>query len=216
MQFTDNTCSFVLVGAWNPAILDPNWLVREIFESPQGVEVPVSMEFTPIPGAAPKFTIEGITFIPSGDKLILLPRDLSAESLRSVEAIALKILQTLHHTPIAGIGENIQFVENNPTPQQVEIFSLRDDLTETCDLDLELDTIALKRAFSLDNGIVNLTQIYKQGTVTFEFNFHYGADSADNAAALLSDTFYQNMMKSLTILESYEFTPENVQELTND
>jgi hypothetical protein len=183
---------------------------RNIFTPAPGIETEVLFEFSPTPGAPPKMTIEGITFIPNIDKLILLPRDLEEESLNNVEQRAAAIIGILPHTPIKGFGENIQFVEEEPTADQIALFNIEDDFTDRFENPVQISSTSIRRSVELEGCILNITStLASNDSIVMDFNFHYSVDNAEEATQRLNETYYNNMSQAVGIIESYGFTYGN-------
>ena len=216
MIYVDKSCTLVLVGAWNPAILNPNWITRNVFEVEPSVETEVLFEFSQTPGAPPRITIHGVTFIPHADKLILVTDQLAQERLQNVERLAANILNTLPHTPVKCFGQNIQFIEEMPTPDQIELFTLQDDIAGRFDAQIEVSSTSIRRSLRLDGRLLNLTcTLDASGSILFDFNFHYDVESAEEASRELNDTYYNNINRAVALLDSYGFTVDDMEALPN-
>ncbi len=203
MQIVREATNLVIIGAWNPAILQPSWLGRHVFGIPEGQPLPVKMAFTPIPGAPPKWTIEGITFVPSHDRLFLSPVDLNQDTLSAVETKAIAILNLLHHTPVGAFGQNFHFVDEQPAPELVQIFALNDDAGDRIEPANVLVSTSITTSYAIGNCVLNLTRSFSNGRLDIKFNFHYDTSSAADAVAKLANTFSVNYGLVIKFLQSY-------------
>jgi hypothetical protein len=203
MQIVRNATNLNMVGAWNPAILQPSWLARHVFRRPEGEQVPVTMAFATIPGAPPKWTIEGITFVPSLDNLLIEPASLEEAALSSAEDKAVTILEMLPHTPIAAFGENFQFMDNQPTPDLLRVFELNDDAGERIEAENELSSTSITTSLQLSDCLLNLSRQFSDGRLTLKFNFHYETTTAADAAQKLRGSFSRNYGLVTRFLDSY-------------
>jgi len=113
----------VIIGSWNPAILNPDWLSRKIFDKPDGVEMPVKLELPTKAGMPPRYTLEGVIFVPAMDRLMITPEDTKEENLQLVENKTINLLNILSHTPVAAFGQNFEFMENDPSDDLLSDFS---------------------------------------------------------------------------------------------
>lgn len=213
MQLQSEATSLVIIGAWNPAILSPEWLVKEVYKKPEGEQLPVTMEFASIPGMPPRFTIMDTRFIPNIDKLVISPHVFSKEALASIEEKAITILETLPHTPIAGFGENIGFTETNPTPEQLQLFRLNDNLAERFHITVENVSTTIKTSLKLNGCILNLSHQFSNGELKINFNFHYEVKSAREAVEKLRDTYVNNLNTAIDFMKSYEGVPADLEEV---
>src|SRR5262249_48360464 len=92
--------SVVLLGAWNTAILTPDWLTKHLgVEGPVQIEFPVGNPLLPV-----RYTLLGVRMVVADHRLILAPSTDEAVVLSRMEKFAKTILQTLTHTPISAVG----------------------------------------------------------------------------------------------------------------
>lgn len=220
MHIKKGETSLVIVGAWNPSILRPDWLAREVFRFPEGSQAPVTMEFAMVPGAPPKFTLGDISFVPMKQRLILYPKETTPTALADVEAKALAILTLLPHTPVVAIGENFEFFDDSPTRDQMRVFEVEDLLVQRCGLPFERTTTSITSSLKLENGTLNLTQSLSGSVLSVKFNFNYensGANGgklgiASEAIPKLRDTFVSNLAIVKQFLGSYDGIPTELME----
>ena len=196
--------SIVLAGAWNPAIIQPNWLAQEVFEQQDGDEMPVQMEFSPTPGLPPRFILQEIRFVPTKDRLIISPENTTDEALNLAENKARAILQALPHTPVQAIGQNFDLIEENPSDSLLSIFNLNDSLEEKLEIDYTLSSTTVAVALDLGDYTLNLSRKFSEGNVLIKFNFHYDVINATNGAERLPNTFRSNFKIVQDLLNSYE------------
>lgn len=202
--------SLILVGAWNPAILSPSWMGREVFDIPAGTEIPVQMEFASVPGAVPRVTIQGISYVPAQDRLSFYINELTLERLETIENYLSRILEILPHTPIRAFGENFEFLEKEPSPDQLRIFELQGNRIQELDFIRDLHSVNIKQSFVLDDCILNLNQILQDGALTIKFNFHYEVENANEARGKLANTFSRNLRRAASFLDICGDIPESL------
>ncbi len=202
--------SLIIVGAWNPAILNPQWICHEILGLPEGEEMPIQMEFAAVPGAPPRVTIDDVTYIPAMDRLNLYPKEFSVEKLTSVENQASRILEILPHTPIQAFGQNFEFIEQEPSADQMRIFDLQGNRIQECEFVQDQRSVDIKQSYSLDDCILNINQISQEGSLIVKFNFHYEVENADEARQRLGNTFSRNLRRAIEFLELYDAVPDGL------
>lgn len=220
MQLKKGETSLVIVGAWNPAILRPDWMAREVFRFQEGAQAPVTMEFAMVPGAPPKFTMADISFVPMKDRLILYPKETTSTALAYVEAKALEILAQLPHTPVVALGENFEFFDESPTRDQMRVFEVEDPLVQRCTLPFERSTTTITSSLKLENCTLNLTQSLSGSILSVKFNFHYENNRSTkgepgvalDAVPRLRDTFASNLAIVKQFLSSYDGIPPELME----
>lgn len=217
MATTENQPSLVIIGSWNPAILNPDWLARKIFDKPENVEMPVIMEFATKPGMPPRYTIEGIIFVPAMDRLMIYPQIFDDTNLQLVEEKSIKLLSILSHTPVLAFGQNFEFLENEPSEELLNDFNaINGNITDHVDDQKELITSQIVTSHVIDNGILHFTRIFSKGSMSLKFNFHYDVVSAPDAVEKMNGTVVNNLNMIKQILENYDTEINDNIEVTHE
>jgi|GEM_PF-2103481 len=196
MQLVGEPTSLVLLGIWNPAILNPGWLAQHVHELGAGEGVQIQAEqFLLMPGQSPRFTLSGIKYSPSRNRLIIQPTAITEENFALAQRAAFRILNLLPHTPVAAVGQNFEFVEEHPGAEQLTIFAAGNDLSERCEFEFETLSTQLTSSIRVGDHILNLTRSNEGGTMGVKFNFHYDVSSAAMAADRMANEglFWQNL-----------------------
>jgi hypothetical protein len=94
------------VGSWNPAILQPGWIVKQSIlpEGEAKVELATPMGISAQP-VLTRFTLGDFVWIPRPSRLEVLPNSETADPGAFVAAI----LRKLEHTPVQAAGNNFHF-----------------------------------------------------------------------------------------------------------
>jgi hypothetical protein len=203
MDLLKESVSLVLVGIWNPAILNPEWLGKHLFEKEGGV--PVTLEFSAVPGALPRLTMERTIIEPGRNRVVLRPEgDLSDQELDRVTGVAVKLLRLLPHTPMQGCGENFEFVEAAPGADHLNVFTAANDLPAKLQFEFTAKRHQIVSSIDFEGRTLNLTRTHADGQLRVAFNFHYNASSAGDAGTKLAagPTFSENHRRALEILKS--------------
>jgi hypothetical protein len=199
--------SLVVVGNWNPAILQGDWIVREVMGGdPAGTQV--QLEFSPVAGIPPRTTIGNVTFVPALNRLQMHPKFATGENLALVETYAKQILEKLVHTPVKAIGENFLFRLAEPTEPALEDFEFSTEIGEKFGFPFELQDRQIGVSLELQDGhLINMERsLLKNGSMEFKFNFHYPAATAALANDILGNTFPANFERAKNIVRAYGFT----------
>lgn len=203
MEVVSGSVSLVILGAWNPALLNPDWITRELFEVPEGQDVNVALE-VPIGSllSSPKITYDGFVFLANIDKLTITVLDPTEASINRAENMARLVLQKLSYTPVSAFGQNIMFLDKEPTTEQISVFSKIPSQPPKVTEGTTIGT-SLRWALERNGGITNITHELSNGQLAVKFNFHYGVVGASDAANKLSGTFFSNidMARKATIIE---------------
>lgn len=215
MARSANRPALVIVGAWNPAILQPEWLAHQVLNHAAGEQVGLQMEFSPLPGRPARFTIDNLTFVPEPERLTIVPQAPDnapeADGLNSAERAAQQILTTLPHTPLQAFGHNFEFVEGQPGEDVLEVFNLNEELEEKASFQYTSlsKTIVLSLQIEGCGCVLNFTRIFSNGSVTFKFNFHYEVSNSSDAIPQMYDSFARDYGIAVNLLNSYGITLED-------
>jgi hypothetical protein len=192
-----------VVGNWNIAILSPAWLGANIFGAAN-----FQLEMSVAGVGALKIRFGDVDVIPSPVRLIVAPAILNNETLVKCEEAARKIIENLPHTPLAGIGINMGYLEPNPDDLLLNRFEDRDsNLFADHGFIIEKRTFA--RQIDADGQQINLTVGVDQAGVKFDFNFHSIPTTPHQTTESLRDKILVHKSKALELLQSvYSLTPE--------
>lgn len=185
--------TLVLAGSWNVAILNPDWLSRLVFNEKQ-FEAEMIIE-----GVRPqmRFMFERVVVIPAPSRVVFSPRRPEDADLLAVEAAGKKVLELLPVTPISGVGINFGYGEDEPHRDLTSLFEIR-DANKITDEQLEINSTAIVRELKFEDRVINLRMTQGVG-VAFNFNFHKGVSSADEARAAIDGklTLYRAYSEAL-------------------
>jgi len=216
MSITGNQTSLVIIGAWNPAILNPEWLTKEIFKKAVDSKTPVRMEFATNPVMPPKYTIEDITFVPGMDRLMIIPQNLEDINLQSVEEKAIELLNTLSHTPILAFGQNYEFTVNDLGEKILSDFTKINETIINHVEQKELVTSQITTSHKNGNSLLHFTRIFSKGSMLLKFNFHYDVISAHDAIEKMKGAFVKNINTIKQILRTYDIDITDTNEVLDE
>lgn len=186
MKLLSDQTTLVLAGAWNPAILQPNWIARHILQLPAGNAFQVSM-LLPVQGQAgpPRFSFEGLSITAAQDVVMfhLVPEDPGMVA-KSFE-VAKCILEMLPHTPVAALGVNFAYAVD---PNEGQLRTTVEWAESVSDLLVD-DPEALVANRQWQVGInalghmVNVTYRADAQGGTININHHYEVEGSASKAA---------------------------------
>ncbi len=171
--------NILIRGAWNQAILHPDWLVKHVPSLSEPSSKP-TLEMMVFPFHV-RVVFEDFFIKPSQESLTIEPRRDDPEIFKKISKISEEIYSQLQHTPITGVGHNFAFILD---AEEVFISShtfldetVKNNLPEELSAMLEPD-MASQLRYSLnftDKGYtLNLTfDNAEDGTRRLNFNFHY-------------------------------------------
>lgn len=188
------TASCVVVGRLNPAILTPQWMIKEGILPEGKLEVNTASTRTSL-----QFRLAGIVW-----KANLSRLEAHTESVDGDPgAFVAKVLERLPHTPVQGVGSNFAFLFSGQVGHRLQslVTSPLADLLVPLGGDKLAQGVTLTLAQE-DGAIVNLTVEAEQDDTTLSLNFHRecGSSSAGAEAALLwgdDQAQAQNLLKIL-------------------
>jgi hypothetical protein len=178
MKIVAEGWNVVVVGAWNVAILNPEWLGRNLFkDSNVQVEIPIGGQ----PVALMRVTSAGVRVLTAPDRVIFSPVKIDDGSLRRVEECAVDLLRQLPHTPLVAIGVNFKFVEADPGEHLVTHF--RDpDVDAIVRLGFVSEGVSQTRHLRFaDDRTLNLKTRLAGNRLELDFNFHRDVKTVDDA-----------------------------------
>lgn len=212
MKLITESTTLVIAGAWNPAILTPEWILKHGLQkelsSTNKVQafVPVGPSFRSF-GNDPKFVLDELAFIAQRDAFILFPRNIQQENLALVESVAKKTLDCLAHTPITGIGHNFEFQDDAPVGDMLEPFSVAQvDIVDIAPDGFLMSSNAIETNLNHEQVFINIRRHYDGSRFRVTFNFHYEVASAMQAAEVLFENdmcgrFYKNYQLATDIVK---------------
>lgn len=179
----------VLVGQWNPAIFNPEWVGRNLNNGqPVMTEIATGPAFVGIAGW--RVIVGDLVLVPGIDRLTLGTRATTDDGLRRMEAAARTILELLPHTPLLAFGINFGFLEEAPEAELLRLFQ-GGDLPRLTGGGYEVTRHEIKRSLTLGREILNAQIALEGGAVTASMNYHHdltggqpGARPTDARAAL--------------------------------
>jgi hypothetical protein len=196
MQIKASSYSIVLAGKWNPAIITPPWILANLVEGNQQIEIEFSLSFD-IPS---RFKINNITISPSVDRIILVSNDGSDESLSLIESIAIKLCNILSHTPFVAVGINFSFIETLNKDNLLPLFSFS-DANKLNENNWDISNQSIKR--TLKKGVYNINLTINMDNDTnfaFDLNHHYITPNSEQVSAALLGKVIDYKNQSISLL----------------
>jgi hypothetical protein len=212
-KLVEDQTTLVLVGSWNPAILSPTWIGRNILGLDQGQTFQVAM-LLPVQGqgGTPRLSFEGISITPAQNQLIfhLDPND--AAMVTKSLLVARRILETLPHTPMMAMGVNFTY-EVDPlkgdSPKAMGWANHTSDLLID-DPDAEVLNRLWQVGIATMGHMMNVTYRTDAQGATIAINHHYELEgSVKKAVSHLADETIFNQLFDITQKFVRELSVEN-------
>jgi len=186
--------TLVVIGSWNVAILNPDWLTQIVFPD-TAIEIEVLVD----PGRVRVQYLAGdVRIIPSASRLVIAT--LAENALSQAEDVACRILEALPVTPVVSTGINFGFIENAPDQRLLDVFSVS-DIDSIGDANYAIAETTVARKLTRDGRSLNLRLTLTQtGAVRFHFNHHQDTEGAQAARVALHGTTDQRRRDSVELL----------------
>lgn len=187
-----------IAGAWNPAIITPQWVAREVLGVTEtfqvGMQVP--MGFGGVTGGVmlpQRHTFLGLSMTVGFDLLeFFLPTNDDEKANLGITSAA-KIMEVLSHTPVVALGINFGY-GLTPNAQLDETFAGVDRVGE---LVPEQTGIVVQKSWSaavkLERQVMNVSCMCNAEGVRLDFNHHFEVDCRRAAALLREDGLYTRL-----------------------
>ncbi len=102
--------TIVISGAWNPAIFQPGWIARHLFEVPEGTKKLLA-EVVTNNGERQIRYLDNVGISVVYERIEFFINSLDDECISTCEKAAINVLKTLYHTPVGPFGLNFQFCD---------------------------------------------------------------------------------------------------------
>lgn len=193
--------NFISIGAWNPAIIQPAWLKKELPDLVPEEEIPVQVTT----GSFSSFRMEYEKFLidPSGGRLLFIPRKLDNSTLELIAKLAKEIRKRLIYTPISASGCNFAFKLEEGESFTIDEGEQEDKIKELYDCigdSYNFVSRGIRNSFSAEDHSINIFYEYIGKDKTFQINYDYKQPS--NSMRLAADALVENYSNSLKLKDS--------------
>lgn len=175
MKLNYSESSLVIIGGWNPIIVNPVWIDNYLVESPASdnqsrINVSFDMDNTlAIKDAAVSVSFDGIKISLRGNRL-QFHLD-TGNDFTLLEKYALKMCKVLPNTLVSGYGANFHFHDEKINQSIANII----DTEIFDDVSSQLTSNHCTIVFNFDDMIMNISQNINtaENTSGVGFNFHF-------------------------------------------
>jgi len=188
--------SLILLGAWNPAIFQPGWIARHLLDYPEGQEVEAMSVISADRGGQAVTYIDELGFNVSNQRVELFVNTHNDDYINRLEAVALRIIQLLPHTPFGAFGINYCFIESDPDEGVLDSLKTRDGL----DQQFRILNQNLTSSIQIDNAVLNLSRRPSESQVVFDFNYHHERIDPQNFQEQIIGKYSEYLDRSTALL----------------
>lgn len=175
MSFEAFDWNVVVAGAWNRAILTPEWIGRFLFEV--GEDTPLSLE-VPINVRGPwRVTHDGVSIEINPNGLVASVNPCKYETLDKARVFAKHAVTELSRTPLVAAGFNVRYRVTETPPELAEAFECGFDKSLS-NRGIEIGARGIRRTLPWGAGVVNTELRMEPNKATIiEYNFHKGSSN---------------------------------------
>ncbi len=184
MNFEPASWNVLTVGAWNRAILTPEWIAKSIFKVPEGTPLPLEV---PLNVWAPwKVKHEDCAVLVSASSLEIVAEKRGYETLEKARAFSVVAMQELPRTPLEATGFNIRYASDDEIDPDVAVLGQCEIDARLAECDLEIGRRMLQRSLSYGDGQLNFSMAIAENQTAIDFNFHKGSSDCEQLKTWLS------------------------------
>lgn len=145
-------------------------------------------------GGIQRFSFNGISYSSNFNNVTFFVGTSDVPAGERTCMVAARILQTLSHTPIQGVGFNFGFLVTEPREELLQLLLPNQNLATAMPDGAEVVARGWSNVLRWKEAVVSYqAQIDAQQQAAFEVNFHYGVATAAAAAAVLAQPMaYKN------------------------
>lgn len=198
----------VLLGAWNPAIFNPEWVAFQLFDIQRGSNFQVQLLRNVTEDKNVFFIANSMVgYYVDATRCELYVRHCDQESFQQLAQFVRRVIDTLRHTPFGDFGINFQFIEENASVGLLDALSTKDDIDQHLVITIR-EFIA--RAQYDNKCQLNLKRVVSAGTVIFDFNYHHTVSEIEDLKRLDFDRL-KNLLEAsrVKIREIYNVTGDD-------
>lgn len=205
--------NIVFVGAWNPAIINPNWLGKWVFKR-ERVQWDV---LVPVMGGqrVMRFAEDDVQVVLEDQRLQVAPLNLTRKAMDAAQQTATAILGLLDHTPIGACGINYgwAFSERPESLAWVSSLADNDGLAALLSVGETLVHRRLEGIQEFGRPHLNLKLWDRaDGSFQIDLNYHYDVDSTSAGAERIAGAFSGLLDHAEKVLAVYGLALERPEE----
>jgi len=189
---------FVFLGAWNPAIFQPPWIAKYLFEKPEGNQIAAKQltVFAPFPKQITY--IDNIGVSASNERVEIYTNGFENDLCLEAEKVAIRLIKTLPHTPFGRYGINFNFVVELPNDTMLDALKTSDKVDQYHKIISQNITSKIEME---DDVKLNFSRQPSEKDVTFNFNYDHNPIEVETAEEVLTNSVESKLNSSTLILE---------------
>lgn len=198
MNIVPDKTNLVIAGAFNPAILTPQWILQHVMGREPGEEIPVEL-LAPINGTGPtRFTFEDFSYTPTSQRLVVYLGALDEQAANERVSRVARILELLPHTPIAAVGFNFAYSSDEVSEAAASLFPTFPELLDVVNEGAEVVVRSWGQTIRLGDEVLGATAKLTGTVLDLGLNFQVSTVSISQVIELLrsQDAFSSRLDKA--------------------
>ena len=180
--------NLTIVGAWNTAILTPEWVVQRVDWLKTDEKIPIEVSIgTP---QNIRFRVHGVIVQPTSNRLDLIAEGESSQTYDLIARMATSIVERLPHTPIRAVGHNLSFDlddgERFSAVSGTDLDSVQEQYRGIGGGDA-VNEIQVKHAVESSRYTLNVTYGLTRENLVLDLNYHYPIVEGVDLAGILKE-----------------------------
>ncbi|MCC5786068.1 MAG: hypothetical protein JJU33_05145 [Phycisphaerales bacterium] len=176
MRLTDS--NIVLLGGFNPHIIEPSWLSRHDVVEEKSDEFMTEIQFGPSAPQMLRFNLDGLRWEVTLDRVLV-----GSSETRSPAEWLIRLLDLLPHTPLRAVGINFK-LRSERTEWPIDLPTLPNQEAIQSLIGEVVTSTAVTRG-RLENGTqMSLMLNATQAEVVLDANFHRGVFNSGEMSAM--------------------------------
>jgi hypothetical protein len=201
MLYQPEPINIVIVGAWNYAIFNPQWVSKYLFDGNE-----INAEVAVNTGYSYKISYKDIIFFVIENKLIITAKKPNDEVLTEMETLAYKIADFLPHTPVQAFGFNLK-IKSEEVPDFKNWFSnLNDEPFKKRDYNIQAEEKKIlfrKNDYDLTFGLTKRIDGY-----FFDINYNFLINTLSDLKEKLIPNSLKDFRQEIEDIISEEFNTQ--------
>ena len=202
----------VLTGTLNPSIFNPSWVAQHIFGYEEGAVLNFYQALYPLGDELRQLIVlDGVGWSVTRNRCEIFVTSLEPDIVERAEGFAVKVVQTLPHTPWGSAGVNFQFSADGDVDELLEKYQTPEGFEGGFNVGNQTLSVALAIAANLTLNV----QRNVGADFSVFFNNHNDDLNAENAEQLLVGSILPSLERCRSIMTEKFDMDEEVQHFLN-
>ena len=197
-NFDASKSNLVILGKWNPAIVEPNWLKMQF--SDLIPDASFGMELVLGSPQSVRYDLGQLTLECTNQQLLFRPKEFDVDALTYTKNLAVGIFSKLKHTPITATGCNFIYnLDEKETFKHAYLkdISIYDEFYNGARLN-NVTHSTVRHQLSFEYHTLTFLYTFQADLKTLQYNFEYKGDGCVERA---SESMIENYQETIKLNE---------------